>query len=225
MTMPRPVRIFHITAIDNLPMICEHRELRSKEKSCKQGIAYNNIAHEGAQGARAYKQVINPPGGGIHEFVPFYFAPRSPMLSAIHHRKVAECDYFQEDIIHFELTIEGALQAGMSEYVFYDRNATKGYSHAYTDLKLLKDVVDWEILTEAPTLDGFCKFFMDRHNEPRYLDRREKRMAEFLIKNQVPLAWVNRIGVANEGKAQQVNAILRQFELNLPVVVMPAWYF
>ena len=93
MTMPRPVRLFHITAIDNLEMICQQGALLSKEKLSKTkdqqlGLQYYNIAHAGAQGARAIKSVTNPPGGLVHEFVPFYFAPRSPMLSAIHHGQV-----------------------------------------------------------------------------------------------------------------------------------------
>lgn len=84
MAMTRPVRIFHITAIDNLEMICQQGALLSKTKSEQLGLQYHNIAHGGAQGTRSIKSVNNPPGGLIHEFVPFYFAPRSPMLSAIH---------------------------------------------------------------------------------------------------------------------------------------------
>jgi hypothetical protein len=101
MTMPRPVRLFHITALDNLTMICQQGELTSKTKGASLGIQYHNIAHTGAQSTRAQKSVINPPGGSVHDFVPFYFAPRSPMLSAIHHGRVTGCHYAQTDIIHF----------------------------------------------------------------------------------------------------------------------------
>ena len=104
MTMPRPVRLFHITAIDNLEMICQQGALLSKTKSQQLGLLYNNIAHSGAQGARAVKTVTDPPGGLVHEFVPFYFAPRSPMLSAIHNGRVQNCNYDQTDIIYFETT-------------------------------------------------------------------------------------------------------------------------
>lgn len=86
--MPEPVRLFHITAIDNLQAICAAGKLICKNKGAAQGSHYQNIAHAGAQGARADKSVPNPPGGNIHDFVPFYFAPRSPMLSAIHNGRV-----------------------------------------------------------------------------------------------------------------------------------------
>ncbi len=71
--IPDPIRLFHITAIDNLDVICQSGNLVCKNGSTSQGINYQNIAHSGAQGARAVRQVPDPPGGTIHDFVPFYF--------------------------------------------------------------------------------------------------------------------------------------------------------
>lgn len=225
MPMPRPARIFHITAIDNLAAIFARGALLCKRQTQQHGIDYQNIAHQGAQGARAVRQVIDPPGGNVHDYVPFYFAPRSPMLSAIHHGRVSGCQYTQTDIVHFELLPREAQRKGMQDFVFFDRNATKDYSQAYTDPALLEQVVDWEILTESPCLDGYCKYFHDRHDNPRYIDRMEKRQAEFLIKDQVPVDWFSRIGVIDEAKAQQVREIMAPFGLTLPVEVKTDWYF
>ncbi len=223
--MPRPVRLFHITSIDNLTAIFKQGTLLCKQRTDQESIDYQNIAHAGTQSARANRPVIDPPGGSIHDYVPFYFAPRSPMLSAIHNGKVKNCSYSQEDIVHFELIAKHALAKGMKAFVFYDRNATKIYSKPYTDRAVLKDVVDWDILTEEPTLDGFCKYFYDQHDNPRYIDRMEKRQAEFLIKDQVPVAWFSRIGVINETKAQKVRCLIERFEVNLRVDVMTDGYF
>ncbi|UUO22874.1 DUF4433 domain-containing protein [Colwellia sp. M166] len=225
MTMPRPVRLFHITAIDNLNMICQQEALLSKTKSEELDLHYHNIAHGGAQGARSIKSVNNPPGGLIHEFVPFYFAPRSPMLSAIHHGRVNNCQYDQTGIIYFETTIELALKNDLQDFVFYDRNATLDYSQCFTDLRMLSSSVDWATMTESPRLDGFCKYFMNSHANPRYVDRVEKRQAEFLIKEKVPLTLMTRIGVLNQARAQEVNAILARNGVNLAVEVMTDWYF
>lgn len=223
-TMPKPVRLFHITAIDNLPAIFEMGALLCKEHSQAAGIDYQNIAHRGAQGVRASKTVISPPGGCIHDYVPFYFAPRSPMLMAINGGKVQNCIYGQEDIVHFELLVRTVVEA-KAEFVFYDRNATKDYSQAYIDPRVLKDVVAWDLLTEEPRLDGFCKYFQDRHQPEKYMDRMEKRQAEFLIKHQVPLVWFTRIGVINSQKAEIVRGTIAKFRLDLPVEVMTDWYF
>ena len=225
MTMPRPVRLFHITAIDNLDLICQQGALVCKTLNEQQEVKYNNIAHGGAQAVRSNKKVPNPPGGLIHEFVPFYFAPRSPMLSSIHHGQVKDCLYDQTGIIYFETTVEIAYRNGLEDFVFYDRNATKAYSESCTDLLKLKLLIDWQTMTETPALDGFCKYFLDKHNDPRYVDRMEKRQAEFLIKGKVPLIWMTRIGVINQTRAEEVNAILLKHNVNLAVDVMTDWYF
>lgn len=223
MPMPNPVRLFHITAIGNLAGICAQRALLSKNAIAKQAGEYINIAHQGAQGVRAVRQVPNPPGGNIHDYVPFYYAPRSPMLSAIHNGRVANCTETQDDIMHFETTVERVL-SHREPFVIYDRNATKPYSTAYVSLSDL-DKVAWDLITETPTLDGYCKYFFDRPTVERYVDRMEKRMAEFLVRSNVPLAAMTRIGVFNQQKQQQVQQILQTYQLPIPVVMMPDWYF
>lgn len=222
-TIPNPVRLFHITAIGNLREICHEGALLSKNGSAVAGVTYQNIAHGGAQGARAAKVLSNPPGGTVHDYVPFYFAPRSPMLSAIHNGKVASCTLRQQDVVHFETTVDRVTAKG-EPFMFFDRNATLAYSKSYTDLAQL-DQVAWDLLTEPPQLDGFCKYFQNRHQEERYVDRMERRMAEFLVRDRVSLAQFTRVGVCNAERAREVTAILKQEGIPLPVVVMTDWYF
>lgn len=223
MPVPNPVRLFHITAIANLTAICHAGALLSKNRSATVGVGYQNIAHGGAQGIRAAKPLPNPPGGAVHDFVPFYFAPRSPMLSAIHAGKVAGCTVPQQDVVHLETTVERVMAQGVP-FVFYDRNATLAYSKPYTDVARL-DAVAWDLLTEAPRLDGFCKYFQNRHQEERYVDRMERRMAEFLVYDRVPLAQFTRIGVCTPAKAAQVQAILNAAGVPLQAEVKTDWYF
>jgi ssDNA thymidine ADP-ribosyltransferase, DarT len=223
MSVPNPVRLFHITAIDNLPQIIEAGKLLSKNLSATNGINYQNIAHQGAQGARAIRTLPNPPGGVVHDYVPFYFAPRSPMLSAIHHGRVAGCQLTQSDIVHFETTVE-KVTAGGKTFAFYDRNATLQHSRCYTDLAKL-NVVAWDLLTEDPKLDGFCKYWHDRTAVARYADRMERRQAEFLVRDFVPINQIIRIGVIDEAQALRVNTILKANSVSLSVTVMSDWYF
>ena len=222
--MPEPVRLFHITAISNLETICQSGALVCKNRGAVEGTSYQNIAHGGAQGARAGKSVPNPPGGTIHDFVPFYFAPRSPMLSAIHNGRVEGCDLKQADILHFETTVPMVVETGQ-DIVFYDRNATLQFSVPYTDVDLLATKIAWDLLTETPRLDGFCKYFFNRPSEPRYVDRMEKRLAEFLVKQSVALKCMTRIGVVNATKAEKVRAILNATGVELDVEVISDWYF
>lgn len=222
--VPNPIRLFHISAIDNLDAICQSGTLICKNDGASQGINYQNIAHSGAQDSRAGIAVPNPPGGTIHDFVPFYFAPRSPMLSAIDNGQVSGCNYRQEDIIHFETTVPNVLERNQ-DIVFYDLNATLRWSTPFTDVRELPNKVAWDLITEQPRLDGYCKYFFSRPTVTEYVDRMEKRMAEFLVKQRVPLDCMTRIGVANEEKAELVRAVLRRNNVLLEVVVMEDWYF
>jgi hypothetical protein len=220
---PEQVRLFHITAIDNLLSIMQRGALLAKNVAQMENAVYANIAHAGAQGARARKLMPNPPGGQLHDYVPFYFAPRSPMLMAIHGGKVAGCVFKQEDIVHFETTVASVVATGQG-YVFFDRNATLDYSVAFTNLRDL-GAVSWDLLHEIPQLDGFCKYFQNRRDELRYVDRMERRQAEFLTHAAVPLRCFTRIGVCTEAAAHRVRAIVGVAGVGLRVEVCPQWYF
>lgn len=224
MPAPKPTRLFHITAIANLPAILAAGALLSKNGGAAAGIDYQNIAHAGAQGARAVRAVPNPPGGLVHDYVPFYFAPRSPMLYAINGGRVAGCHWRQADIAHFETTVENVTAAGRP-FVFYDRNATLAFSTAYTDLAHLDSGVAWDLITEAPQLDGFCKFWQSRPADARYADRMERRQAEFLVRNDAPLGCITRLGVIDAARQAQVQDMVAHAGVPLAVDIMPSWYF
>jgi hypothetical protein len=223
MLEPNPVRLFHITAIANLLAICQSGALLSKNAGALVGINYQNIAHQGAQGARAGRAVPNPPGGKVHDFVPFYFAPRSPMLRAIEGGRVVGCEWRQADIVHFETNVDELISEN-KDFVFYDLNATLAWSTAYTDLTNLNKVA-WDLICENPTLDGYCKYWQSVAGHDRYSDRMERRQAEFLVKDAVKLTRFTRIGVINDERANEVRAILAKAGVNLLVEVKSDWYF
>jgi hypothetical protein len=152
MPAPQPTRLFHITALANLSAICSAGALLSKNHGARAGVNYQNIAYAGAQGTRARRAVPDPPGGVVHDFVPFYFAPRSPMLFAINSGRVSGCDWRQNDIIYFETSTQSVTALG-AEFVFYDRNATLAFSTPFTDLSQLDDAVAWDLMTGAPQIE------------------------------------------------------------------------
>lgn len=125
--------------------------------------------------------------------------------------------------MHFETTVALAL-TGNVPFVFYDRNATLAFAQPFADLTRL-DAVAWDLLTEEPSLDGYCKWWHNRHAVERYADRMERRQAEFLVKDHVPLERFIRIGVVDQTRATNVRAILTTAGVNLPVEVKTDWYF
>jgi hypothetical protein len=72
--------IYHITHIENLPSILEHRGLWCDGEAAKQDLCEVSIAYDHLKQRRLHHPVPVGPGGVLADYVPFYFAPRSPML-------------------------------------------------------------------------------------------------------------------------------------------------
>ena len=53
----------------------------------------------------------------------------------------------------------------------------------------------------------------------------ERRQAEFLVRDRVPLANVLKIGIFDAALAQEVRTILAGAGVDLPVEVKRDWYF
>jgi ssDNA thymidine ADP-ribosyltransferase, DarT len=218
-----PVRIFHITPICNLASIADRGALYAKSVLSAKGMEYGNIAFQEAQGKRATKLVAKPPGGTIHHYVPFYFAPRSPMLRTIEGGNVKDCPHRQKDIVHFESTVEAVTSKGLP-YVFYDYNATLDIATCYSDVKHL-DKINWPLFFEPPRLDGYCQFWFSTMTKPKYALRQETRQAEFLVHREFPLKLMTRVGVCDDEKRAEVSRLFEQSGIKLPTEVKSDWYF
>lgn len=80
--------LFHITDYENLESILNHGGLVANSIVKEKGVSYKNIAHASIQDRRLTTSVPLPPKGNLHDYVPFYFAPKSPMLYAIYKGRV-----------------------------------------------------------------------------------------------------------------------------------------
>ena len=77
--------IYHITHIDNLLRIIQAGGLWCDAECTQQGIQPVGIAYANLKDRRSRTRVPEL-GGVLADYVPFYFANRSPMLGAIHTR-------------------------------------------------------------------------------------------------------------------------------------------
>ena len=220
---PDPPWVFHITAIPNLPRIAESGCLLSKSELIAVGREHDNIAYENIQDRRSRTPVPVPPGGVLHDYVPFHFAPRQPMLSAIHHGKVDGCNFAQADIVHLALRADLIVAAGLP-YVLSTHHAVTALADFYNSLDHL-DKIDWNMFFDKPLVGRFSKYFFNPPDRPEYATRRESRQAEFLVHSRAPIAQVLGIGVINAEKCQEVKAVLAACGWEVPVVVRSSWYF
>lgn len=207
-----PTRIYHITHINNLPSILNSGGLIANSRLRQERINYLDIAHEDIQGHRARTYVPCSARGILHDYVPFYFAPRSPMLCAIHNRKVKGYEQGQKPVVHLVSTAETVKVADL-DFAFTDGHAIVAYSSFYDDLDDL-DKIDWKIMTAIYWAD-----------KPEDGDRKRRRQAEFLVHQFCPWALITEIGVINTSIQEQVQQVLQNVNYQPPVRVYPNWYY
>ncbi|RZM79541.1 type II toxin-antitoxin system toxin DNA ADP-ribosyl transferase DarT [Leptolyngbya iicbica] len=208
-----PTQIYHITHIDNLPLILETGALLANSRLQQRQVNFRDISYRNIQDRRARKQVPCGNGGYLHEYVPFYFAPRSPMLYTINRGNVPGCPEGQTRIVHLVTTAE-AIAADTANFVFTDGHAVIDYSEFYEDLAQLGEAIDWRVMRST--------YWNDTDEYP---DRKRRRQAEFLVYFAVLWQLITEIGVLNDGIKAEVQEILRKFNKSTPVNAYPNWYY
>ncbi|WP_330848616.1 type II toxin-antitoxin system toxin DNA ADP-ribosyl transferase DarT [Thermus thermamylovorans] len=205
--------MYHLTHADNLRGILVEGGLRPKAQAppTVQSVAYPHI-----QARRAGIKVPLPPGGTLHEYVPFYFCPRPPMLYALAHPRPSELPYQggQRPILHLVSSVQRVARADL-RFVFTDRHATVRYA---AFLGRLEDLarLDWGTIGAR-----------NWANTKELPDRKERKQAEFLVHGLFPWELVEEIAVMDPGVAAEVRKILQAFPRapHPPVRVRREWYY
>lgn len=210
--MIRHRRICHITHITNLPSIIAERCIWCDSDRVRRGLTAVNIAYQNIKSRRSRRLVTVGSGGNLCDYVPFYFAPRSPMLFAIHQGNIPEYTGGQSEVIYLLSSTERVVDMHL-DYVFSDGHAVISFSNLYTDLRRL-DKIDWELMKS--------KYWNDTDQDN---DRCRRRQAEFLIKQSAPLSLIDEIGVFNEQTASEVERYLESSATKPKVRIRRNWYF
>jgi hypothetical protein len=205
--------IYHITHLKNLSSIIATDGLKSSRSLEQQEINYQNIAHATIQSRRRSFHVPCGPKKSIHDYIPFYFSPRSPMLFSIHKGNVDGYDDGQEPVIHLCTTIETVDQAERSSFVFTDGHAIMSNSQFYDDLVDLYKI-DWKIMKK--------KYWADTPEDP---DRKRRRQAEFLVYKFFPWKLITDIGVMTANIQKEIAQIVRESSHQPNIEVRRNWYY
>ena len=223
MPAPVPTPLFHITPITNLNRIALSGELYSKHELVLRGLNPANISYDHIQARRAARAVPLAPGGTLHDYVPFHFAPRSPMLDAVNRGKVPNCLHRQQDIVHVVCQAQNVAAAGFP-LVFTDFHAVLEWAHFFGDLNDL-DQINWPLFFEPPLVGGYCKYYFSDETRPKYANRSESRQAEFLVHRSVPIGQILRIGVYDANAQTRAAEQLAGTDWNPNIDVVRGWYF
>lgn len=206
----RETALYHITHVRNIESIvacgCLHCETQTKSDGlCRQSIGYPEL-----KARRSAWPVRVGPGDTLADYVPFYFAPRSPMLFVIHKGGVTGYSGGQDEVVHLVTSVERVVAAG-TEFVITDGHAATSLTKASADLDGL-EAVDWAIMTE--------RYWNDSDDDG---DRKRRRQAEFLAHKRVPIGALAMIGVPSAAVAAEVERVVGG--LAIAVDVRRDWYY
>lgn len=209
---PNPTHIYHITHGSNLAAIIAGGGLQSYSLLHRISGHYTDIAYGHIQDRRHTTPVPCGPRGLLHDYVPFYFGPRSPMLLAIHRGNVEGYTGGQKPVLHLVSTVQAVMGAQVP-FVFTDGHAVVALTKFFDHVSGL-EAVDWPLMSE--------RYWADT---PEDGDRKRRRQAEFLVHASFPWELVQGIGVLDETVKARVEQDLGAANHRPAVFVRRDWYY
>lgn len=211
---PNPTPIYRLIHVDNLDPCLARGALHSPNHAPADGITFRTIHRRDVQEGRQIQAVPTGPGGTVHDYVAFYFGPRSVMLYQLHTGWVEGYREGQEPLIHLVSTCQSVAGAGLG-FVFSDGHGLARFTAWYDRLSDL-DKVDWEAVSAI--------WWKDTAED---MDRQRRKQAEFLVHHSCPWSLVTEIGVYNEAARHSVESVLAARGLGhaVPVQVRTEWYY
>lgn len=147
------------------------------------------------------------------DYVPFYFAPRSPMLYVINEGAVAGYAGGQSEVVHLVSAAEEVEAAGL-DWVFTDGHADMPPLTSFYDNLGDLGKIDWEVMES--------RYWHDTVDHP---DRRRRRQAEFLVHDSCPWELIGKIGVHNQEIAERVLKIIANVIHRPEIKIEQVWYY
>lgn len=212
MPRPQPVPVVHFTHVSHLATIATHG-LVSDTAAQRAGLIITEVGNQDIKAMRRRRSVPVPPHGVVADYVPFYYAPRSPMMYVIDRGGVPTYTRGCDELVYLVTTLERLTELG-ARLVLTDRNAVLGLTEFTTDPDKLDTLIDWPLMRATMW-----------SNTPDQPDRKERRMAECLVHQRTPWDALTEIVAKNSACARQAQAMVATVGLGVPVVVRRGWYF
>lgn len=202
--------IFRIVHRDNLEWILKNGvHCRSSQVADPN---YVNIGSVDLIEKRRTRQIGQPPGGTLEDYVPFYFTPFSPMAYNIN---TGFWGIRKRRGNEITILVSSLHKLSISEipFLFTDRHAYLVAAQFFTHLEAL-DNVDWPLLQTR-------NFKRDQDD----LGKMERYQAEALVHNHCPVSALLGIACYDSASVQTINRLVEQVGVKMKVVAKPEWYF
>lgn len=215
MTRPDPTPIFRIVHLDNLVVCLEEGGLWAPNHAPAEGRPWRAIHNIELQSKRGDRPVSCGPGGSLHDYVPFYLGPRSPMLFQLHTGQVAGYQDRQDPLIYLTSTVERVAAAGV-RFVFSNGHGFARFTDWFDDPARLDAEVDWAAV--------YARQWNDTPEDP---DRQRRKQAEFLVHRFCLWELIDGVAVVSTAMEGSVTEIFAGVDAGLrrPVEVRRDWYY
>lgn len=214
MDMPIPTPIYRIIHVDNLEPCIYRGALCAPNHTPDDGLPYRAIHNVEIQNVRRARTIPCGPRGVVHDYVAFYFGPRSPMLYQLHTGWVDGYDEGQSSIVYLVSSVQAVREANAS-FVFSDGHGVAAYTSWFDKLDDMSNL-DWDTV--------YCDLWRDTVDD---MDRQRRKQAEFLVHRRCDWELIQEIGVLNDTAKARVEGILGRFDptMQRPVVIHRNWYY
>ena len=214
MTVPMPTPILRFLHIDNLGLCLQRGGMCAPNHTPNDGLIYKTIHSLEVQAKRHHTPIPCGPRGTVHDYVPFYFGPLSPMMLNLKTGRVPGYSDGQEPLIYLVSTCQAVAGASIP-FAFSDGHGVATFTEWFNDLDDL-DHVDWKMVGE--------RYWKDSIND---MDRQRRKQAEFLVWRFCPWGLIERIAVIDHTRKAQVEKILAGYpaEMNRVVTIERQWYY
>lgn len=211
---PIPTPILHMTRVERLPSIIELGLLPDNDVQ-QRSVGGVTIGYSHIKDRRAKRAVPCGVGGSLADYVPFYFAPRSPMLYAIT-RGLVSAEAADTDQIVYLQTSTQTLRHHDLTVVTSNRHAELDFAELDDDDACLDDdnFVDWPLMQ--------AQYW---NNDADHPDRKERRQAECLVHPAVPWFLIEEVSTKTAQAAHAVQQHARASDHRPSIAVRPNWYF
>lgn len=189
--------IYQFTHLDNLSAILQHGLLSYNEKE-RRGISHISIASKSIQDRRAVMDVPTGPGGVVHDYVPFYFCSRSPMLLSVVNAKNVDQLY----LLYLGVPID---VLALPDTVFTNASANTAVPPTFYSNPSDLEKLDWA------NIDS--KKWSSPSDEARHA-----RMAEALVYKSLDVSEIDHVIVWNEMIKTKVQEIYAEANLEPPAI-------
>jgi ssDNA thymidine ADP-ribosyltransferase DarT-like protein len=203
-------RIFRITHIDNVAWILTHG-LHCGSSDVRDP-AFVQIGNPDLIIKREGRRIPVAPGGTLHDYVPFYFTPFSPMLYNIRTGWQGIQQRPMRDIVILVSCLRELAGHGIG-FLITDRHAYLEAAQFSGDLADLA-WIDWKILQD--------RNFKKDSNDPGKFERYQ---AEALVHRHLPAERLSGIVCHGVAEEEHIREMMRGAPVACPVAARPSWFF